>query len=79
MVFLWYLLFGEAAAKYPKIIDYIRWTFALMGFFGSYIAQKVSNRGKRYINNVIDQKTDIADSVVMDAPGDPIPPSGPKG
>lgn len=79
MVFLWYLIFGEVAAQYPKLINFIRTTFGLMGFFGSYIAQKVFSRGKQYINNVIDKKTDIADSV-MDAPeGDPIPPKGPKG
>lgn len=68
MVFLWYLIFGEVAAKYPKIIDFVRTTFGLMGFFGSYIAQKVFSRGKQYINNVIDKKTNIADSVVMDDP-----------
>lgn len=75
MVFLWFLIFGEVGAKYPKIIDFIRTTFGLMGFFGSYIAQKVFSRGKQYINKVIDYKTNIADSsevqsIIGDRPDD---------
>jgi len=76
MIFLWFLIFGEVGAKYPKIIDFIRTTFGLMGFFGSYIAQKIFSRGKQYINNVIDKKTNIADNIQM-LVTDPPPPEEP--
>lgn len=69
-VFIWLLIFGEVGNAYPKIIDFIRCTFILMGWFGSYIAQKVFSRGKSYISNIIDKKTNIADAFVADALAD---------
>lgn len=78
-VVIWYLIFGEVGAKYPKIIDFIRCTFILMGWFGSYIAQKLFSKAKSFITNIIDKKTNIADAVVMDDPdGDPIAGGGQK-
>lgn len=62
-VAIWFLIFGEVGAKYPKIIDFIRCTFILMGWFGSYIAQKFFSRGKSYISDIIDKKTNIADNI----------------
>ena len=64
-VVIWFLIFGEVGAKYPKIIDFIRCIFILMGWFGSYIAQKVFSKAKSYIGNIIDRKTDIADDKVQ--------------
>lgn len=61
MVFVWVFLFGEVANKYPAILDYVRCTFAGMGFFGSYIIQTINSRGKSYIRKIVDRKTDIAD------------------
>ena len=76
-VLIWLLIFGEVGAKYPKIIDFIRCTFILMGFLGSYIIQKFFSRGKSYISNIIDQKTNIADNIqafAEEGPGGSNPP-----
>lgn len=64
MVFVWLLIFGEVGSKYPKILDFIQASFVGMGLFGSYIIQKFFNRGKNYIQDVIDRKTDIADALL---------------
>jgi hypothetical protein len=75
---IWFLIFGEVGAKYPKIIDFIRCSFVLMGWFGSYIAQKMFSRGKSYISDIIDKKTNIADALKFaaddDGPGGSNPP-----
>lgn len=75
MVFVWYLIFGEVGNKYPKILDYIISSFVGMGLLGSYLIQTVFSRGKKYIRNVIDYKTNIADSsevqsIIGDRPDD---------
>jgi hypothetical protein len=62
-VLLWLLLFEEASTKYPLIQDWVRVSFACMGFFGSYIIQRISSRGQKYIRNIVDGKTDIADAI----------------
>jgi len=63
-VLIWLLIFGEVGAKYPKILDYIRFSFVIMGFLGSYIIQKFFSKGKSYISDIIDKKTNIADAVI---------------
>lgn len=75
-VAIWFLIFGEVGAKYPKIIDFIRCSFILMGWFGSYIAQKFFSRGKSYISDIIDKKTNIADALSFkeEGPGGSGPP-----
>lgn len=77
-VIIWLLIFGEVGAKYPKIIDFIRCSFVLMGWFGSYIAQKVFSKGKSYISNIIDKKTDIADEKIQAFSVEPIVGDRPK-
>jgi len=74
-VLIWLLIFGEVGAKYPKIIDFIRCTFILMGFLGSYIIQKFFSKGKSYISDIIDKKTNIADGKIQAfGPGGSNPP-----
>lgn len=79
-VAIWFLIFGEVSAKYPKIIDFIRCTFIGMGLLGSYIIQKFFSRGKSYISDIIDKKTNIADGIQefadtkIDGGGDPNDP-----
>lgn len=78
-VAIWFLIFGEVGAKYPKIIDFIRCTFIGMGLLGSYIIQKFFSRGKSYISDIIDKKTNIADGIKAfaaedDGPGGSNPP-----
>lgn len=68
MVVIWFLIFPEIASVRPNIVGFVRISFGAMGLFGSYIIQSVFSRGKSYIRNVIDKKTNIADAVVMDAP-----------
>lgn len=63
MVLIWILVFGEVGAKYPQILDYVRLSFAGMGFFGSYILQTIFSKGKKYIRTVVDEKTNIADKL----------------
>lgn len=75
-VAIWFLIFGEVGAKYPKIIDFIRCSFILMGWFGSYIAQKFFSRGKTYISDIIDKKTNIADGLNSYSEAPPEPPIG---
>lgn len=71
-VIIWFLLFGEIGAKYPKIIDFVRCTFVGAGLLGSYIIQKFFSKGKSYISDIIDKKTNIADSLnaIADVPDD---------
>lgn len=71
-VIVWLLIFGEVGAKYPKILDYIICSFIGMGFLGSYIIQKFFSKGKAYISDIIDKKTNIADGLkaIADAPDD---------
>lgn len=80
-VLIWLLIWGEVGAKYPKILDFIRFSFILMGFLGSYIIQKLFSKGKSYISDIIDKKTNIADSAIMGmepGPGGSNPPADPK-
>lgn len=60
-VALWYLIFGEAAAKYPKLEGWAITSFVVMGLTGSYLIQLVSSRAKKRIRSIVDAKTNIAD------------------
>lgn len=62
-IFIWFLLFEETAKQYPRIEDWIRASFFGMGFFGSYIIQTINSKSKKVIRNIIDEKTNIADSI----------------
>jgi hypothetical protein len=65
-VLAWFLLFGEAADKYPALHGWARTSFCLMGFSGSYIIQQLDSRSKKTIRHIIDIKTDKADGVQKD-------------
>lgn len=47
----------------PFILDYAKWFFAGLGGFGSGIIVAKWSSCKKYIMNVIDNKTNIADGV----------------
>lgn len=64
-VLIWLLIWGEVGAKYPKILDFIHFSFIVMGFLGSYIIQKFFSKGKSYISDIIDKKTNIADDKIQ--------------
>jgi len=64
--FLWLLMFGEVAAKYPAIEGYAICTFALIGGTGSYFFQLFLSRSKKYFRAVIDAKSNIADGKSSD-------------
>lgn len=46
----------------PGVLDYVKWFFAGVGALCSIIAGRWSNC-KKYISDIIDRKTNIADSV----------------
>jgi hypothetical protein len=58
---LWMFLFDDAAKAYPKIADYTRLSFALMGFAGSYIIQYIGSAAQKKITAIIDAKTTALD------------------
>lgn len=47
----------------PQILDYIKWFFGGVGAVGSSIIVSRWSQAKKYIMNVIDNKTNIADKV----------------
>ncbi len=55
--FIWLILFGEMAAKYPSIKEFALTSFFVMGALGSYILQLILGRAKRQIRNVVNDKT----------------------
>ncbi len=55
--FIWLLLFGEMAAKYPAIKEFSLTSFFVMGALGSYILQLILGRAKKQIRKVVDDKT----------------------
>lgn len=58
---IWYLVFGEIAAKYTNVDDFARVSFVAMGGIGSYVIQLFMSKAKKQIRKVIDEKTNIAD------------------
>lgn len=76
---IWFFVYPEAANKYPSIANFIRFSFVVMGLFGSYIIQKFFSKGKTYISDIIDKKTNVADSINKfseEGPGGSNPPGG---
>lgn len=61
---IWFLIFGEVAAKYKQLEGFTRVSFVVMGSIGSYLIQLGLGRAKRTIRNVVDKKTDIADNKI---------------
>lgn len=59
--FVWLLLFGEAAAKYPALQGFAYTSFFVMGAIGSWVLQLILGKSKKAIRKVVDEKTDIAD------------------
>lgn len=47
----------------PQILDYIKWFFGGIGAVGSSIIVSKWSQTKKYIMNIIDSKTNIADKV----------------
>jgi hypothetical protein len=47
----------------PGIVDYTKWFFAGFGAWGSSIVVAKGSAAKKYIMNIIDNKTNIADKV----------------
>lgn len=58
---VWYLIFAEVVASYPKLSAFTRISYVTIGWFGSYIIQTIASRAKRKIRAVVDEKTNIAD------------------
>ena len=56
-VIIWVFVFEETMNAYPKIENFIRLSFAGIGFTGAFILQKIDDRSKKFIRKVIDEKT----------------------
>jgi len=52
----------------PVIIDYTKWFFAGFGAWGSSIVVAKGSAAKKYIMNIIDAKTNVADGIVNQKP-----------
>lgn len=61
---IWFLIFGEVAAKYPQLVGFTRVSFVVMGSIGSYLIQLGLGKAKNTIRGIVDKKTDIADGKV---------------
>lgn len=55
---IWYYIFGEVIASYPKLEAFARTSFVVMGVIGSYALQLLFSRSKKLIRQQIDTKTD---------------------
>jgi hypothetical protein len=59
-----FLLFLDNILKWkPAVVDYVKIGFAFVGYTGSDIASRLFGVVNKKINNVIDEKTNIADGV----------------
>jgi hypothetical protein len=64
LTIIMFLLFLDNILKWkPVIVDYIKVGFAFVGYTGSDIASRLFGVVNKKINNVIDEKTNIADNV----------------
>lgn len=54
-------LIDEVFKLNPKIVDYVKWLFAFIGYTGSDIMTRIFGVMNKQINNAIDDKTTIAD------------------
>lgn len=55
---VWFMIFGEAAARSPWIAGWIRTSFVFAGGVGSFAIQYVFGSAKKLIRNAVDRKTD---------------------
>lgn len=63
LTILMFLLFVDNILNWkPAVTDYVKIGFAFIGYTGSDIASRLFGVVNRKINNVIDEKTNIADS-----------------
>lgn len=64
LTIIMFLLFLDNILKWkPAIVDYIKIGFAFVGYTGSDIASRLFGVVNKKINNVIDEKSNIADNV----------------
>lgn len=61
--FVWFLIFGEISAQYPKIQEFTITSFFVMGAMGSFVLQLLLGKAKKQIRNIVDHKTDVADGI----------------
>lgn len=47
----------------PEILEYVKWFFAGIGFFGSTLVMAKYSQYAKYFNGVIDVKTNLADGL----------------
>lgn len=59
----WLLLFSEAAQQSPRIQNMVRLTFFAMGGLGSWIIQTFFGNTRKWINNIVDHKTNELDKI----------------
>lgn len=53
----------DELVKYqPKVLPFIKWFFFFIGYTGSSLLNYFLSKSQNLINNVIDQKSNIADS-----------------
>lgn len=58
---IWFLIFGEVATKFQWLTIFPRVSFVTMGMSGSYFLQRWLGKSKKWLDKIIDVKTDIAD------------------
>lgn len=56
-VVLWYLVFGEVAARSELVLNLKRCSFILVGGAGSWILQYFLGTSKKFIRMIVDRKT----------------------
>lgn len=62
-VIIFYLIFGEVATKFEWLTTFPRFSFVTIGMTGSYALQKWLGKSKKWLSNIIDEKSDIADKI----------------
>lgn len=64
--FIWLIIFGEVAAKYPALENFAITSFFVMGAIGSYVLQLLLGRAKKELRNTVDDKTNELDKLKKD-------------
>lgn len=54
---IWYLIFGEVAAKSELVLNFKRLSFVLVGGIGSWALQYFFGTSKKVVRTMIDKKT----------------------
>lgn len=65
MIFGLILILGlkELITWKPEILDFVKWLFALLGAFGTSIAQEKWGQFRKTLNNLLDMKANLSDAV----------------